>query len=239
MPQSDKQPHVKDDVIHINGQEIPYRLTRSRRRTLGLSVTEAGVRVNVPKWVSQAEIDSFLQERIQWLMRNLEKIEKNRREQPVLGNGETVFYLGVPLQIRVAPCLFADVRRNGRILWVSSPDESSVPELVRNWFRERAAPLLKRRLMAHARKQGGRIPRFDLSDARTQWGICHPDGRIRLNWRLALAPLSIIDYVAAHEVAHLVHADHSQRFWRQVECLCPEADTAREWLNRHGHKLMI
>lgn len=238
MPESHKQ-RVKEEIIRINGQEISYRLTRSRRRTLGLSVTEAGVRVNVPKWVSQTEIDQFLQERIQWLMRNLEKIEQKRREQPVLCHGETVFYLGVPLQIRVAPCLFPDVRRNGRMLWVSSPDEASVPELVRAWFRERAAPLLRRRLMAHARRQGGRIPQFDLSDARTQWGICHPDGRIRLNWRLALAPLSIIDYVAAHEVAHLVHADHSPRFWRQVEILYPEADTAREWLNRHGHRLMI
>ena len=238
MPESSKQQY-KDDVIRINGQEIPYRLTRSRRRTLGLSVTEAGVRVNVPKWVSQQEIDQFLQERIQWLLRNLEKMEQNRREQPVLGHGETVFYLGVPLQIRVAPCLFPDVRRNERVLWLTSPDDASVPELVRTWFRQRAVPLLKRRLMMHARKQGGRVPRFDLSDARTQWGICHPDGRIRLNWRLAQAPLSIIDYVAAHEVAHLVHADHSPRFWRQVEILYPEADTAREWLTRHGHRLMI
>jgi len=238
MPESPKQ-HVKDEVICINGQEIPYRLTRSRRRTLGLSVTESGVRVNVPKWVSQAEIDLFLQERIQWLLRNLEKMEQNRREQTVLGHGETVFYLGVPLQIRVAPCLFADVRRNGRMLWVSSPDDTSVPEQVRTWLRERAVPLLKRRLVVHARRQGGRMPQFGLSDARTQWGICHPDGRIRLNWRLVQAPLSIIDYVAAHEVAHLMYADHSPRFWRQVECICPEADAARDWLNRHGHKLMI
>lgn len=230
---------AKAEIICVNGQEIPYRLTRSRRRTLGLSVTESGVRVNVPKWVSQQEIDQFLQERFQWLLRNLEKMERNRREQPVLSHGETVFYLGVPLQLRVAPCLFPDVRRSGRMLWVSSPDEAAVPELVRAWFRERAEPLLKWRLMLHARRQGGRIPQFGLSDARTQWGICHPDGRIRLNWRLAQAPLSIIDYVAAHEVAHLLHADHSPRFWRQVEAIYPDADTARGWLNRHGHKLMI
>ena len=236
MPES-KQ--VRDDVIRVNGREIPYRLSRSRRRTLGLSVTESGVKVNVPKWVGQEEIDRFLQERIHWLLRNLEKMEQNRREQPMLGHGETVFYLGVPLQIRVAPCLFPDVRRNGRMLWVSSPDAASVPELVRAWLRERAAPLLRRRLCIYARKQGGRIPGFSLSDARTQWGICHPDGRIRLNWRLAQAPLSIIDYVAAHEVAHLVHADHSPRFWRQVESLYPDSGMAREWLNRHGHKLMI
>ncbi len=226
-------------VIHINGREIPYRLNRTRRRTLGLTVSENGVRVNVPKWVSQAEVDRFLHERIDWLLKNLEKLETRRREQPVLRHGETVFYLGVPLQIRVAPCLFSDVRRNGRILWVSCSHEDEVAGLISDWLKQRAARLLRRRLMAYARKQGGRIPRFDLSDARTQWGICHTDGRIRLNWRLAQAPLSIIDYVAAHEVAHLIHADHSARFWAQVEGLYPGAQPARDWLHRHGHKLML
>ncbi len=226
-------------IIHIQGRKIAYCLTRTHRRTLGLSVTDSGVRVNVPKWVSQAEIDRFLHERIDWLLKNLQKIEVRRREQPVLRHGETVFYLGVPLQIRVAPCLFADVRRNGRMLWVSCAQDGEVADLIGDWLKQRATNLLQRRLMMFARKQGGRIPRFDLSDARTQWGICHTDGRIRLNWRLAQAPLSIIDYVAAHEVAHLVHADHSTRFWAQVERLYPNADAAREWLRRHGHKLML
>jgi predicted metal-dependent hydrolase len=226
-------------VIHVQGRAIPYRLTRSRRRTLGLSVTESGVRVNVPKWVNQAEIDRFLQERIDWLLKNLEKLERRRREQPVLRDGENVFFLGVPLKIRVAPCLFPDVRRNGRMLWVSAPDEASVAELIHEWLKSRATLALKRSVLRHARMQGGRVPEFALSDAKTQWGICHPDGRIRLNWRLVQAPPSIIDYVAAHEVAHLRHADHSARFWSQVETLYPEADMAREWLNRHGHKLML
>lgn len=226
-------------VIQVQGREIAYCLTRTRRRTLGLSVSENGIRVNVPKWVSQAEIDRFLHERIDWLLKNLQKLEARRREQPVLQHGETVFYLGVPLQIRVAACLFSDVRRNGRILWVSCAHDHEVAGLIHDWLKQRAARLLRHRLMAYARKQGGRIPRFDLSDARTQWGICHTDGRIRLNWRLAQAPLSIIDYVAAHEVAHLIHADHSARFWAQVERLYPDAQTARDWLHRHGHKLML
>jgi predicted metal-dependent hydrolase len=226
-------------VITIHGREVPYRLTRTRRRTLGLSVTESGVRVNVPKWVSKAEIDLFLHERIDWLLKNLEKIEQTRREQPELRDGENVFFLGIPLKIRAAPCLFPDIRRNGRMLWASVSHENEVPDLVRSWLKTRAAPMLRRRVMRYASIQGGRVPEFALSDAKSQWGICHPDGRIRLNWRLVQAPLSIIDYVAAHEVAHLLHADHSRRFWNQVETLFPEADNARAWLNRHGHKLMI
>lgn len=226
-------------VIKVRGREIPYRLSRTRRRTLGLSVTEAGVRVNVPKWVSQAEIDRFLEERIDWLLKNLKQIEQVRREQPELRDGENVFFLGVPLKIRVVPCLFSDIRRNGRVLWASVPHERDVPELVKDWLKIRAERMLRKRLMHFARKQGQRIPEFSLSDAKTQWGICHPDGRIRLNWRLIQAPLSIIDYVAAHEVAHLLHLDHSRQFWAQVESLCPDAKTARAWLNQHGHKLMI
>lgn len=226
-------------IIHVQGREIPYRLSRTRRRTLGLSVTESGVRVNVPKWVSKAEIDRFLEERIDWLLRNLEKIEQTRREQPVIRDGENVFFLGVPLKIRVAPCLFPDIRRNGRMLWASASHEDEVPELVRSWLKARAAQLLKRRVLRFARLQGDQLPHVALSDARTQWGICHPDGRIRLNWRLIQAPISIIDYVAAHEVAHLLHLDHSRHFWKQVKLLYPDADVAREWLNRHGHKLLI
>lgn len=228
---------TEQGTLQVGGQSVPFALTRSRRKTLGMSVGENGVRINVPWWVARAEIDGFIREREAWLIRTLKQLEARRPAEFDCRDGSTISYLGVKLRLRVVPCLFADVRRVGRVLWVSSPSNAEAVEQVKMWLRHRAQRLLANRVRQFSRKLGRR-PRFALSNARTQWGICHPDGRIRLNWRLIQAPLQVIDYVAAHEVAHLVHLDHSPRFWQQVDALFAGADSGREWLKQNGHGLM-
>jgi predicted metal-dependent hydrolase len=229
---------IEQGTLALGGLRVPYVLTRTRRKTLGLSVGEGGVRVNVPWWVPRAEIDDFIRERESWLIRTLKHMESSRPGKFEWKDGAALSYLGVRLKLRVVPCLFTDVRRVGRVLWISCTRAEEVADLVRGWLRHHAQRLLARRVREFARRLGRR-PAFALSNARSQWGICHPDGRIRLNWRLIQAPLEVIDYVAAHEVAHLVHLDHSPRFWRQVELLYARADGGREWLRKNGHVLMV
>jgi predicted metal-dependent hydrolase len=229
---------TEQGTLDIAGQPVPFVLTRSSRKTLGMSVGEKGVRVNVPWWVSRSEVDDFIRERQAWLAQTLLQVESSRPTELDCHDGAALVYLGVKLRLRVVPCLFTDVRRVGRVLWISSPSDGEAAELVKAWLRHRAQRLLDRRVRQFA-SQLGRCPAFALSNARTQWGICHPDGRIRLNWRLIQAPLHVIDYVAAHEVAHLVHLDHSARFWQQVEVLFAGANRGREWLKRNGHQLMM
>lgn len=228
---------TEQGTLALGSLSVPYVLTRTRRKTLGMSVCEAGVRVNVPWWVPRAEIDEFIRERKAWLIRTLKQMESRRAAQFECTDGAVLSYLGVRLKLRVVPCLFTDVRRVGRVLWVSCTHAEEAADLVKEWLRHRAQRLLARRVREFARCLGRRPP-FALSNARTQWGICHPDGRIRLNWRLIQAPLEVIDYVAAHEVAHLVHLDHSPRFWRQLDALYARADSGREWLNKNGHGLL-
>ena len=228
---------TEEGTLEIGGQPVPFVLTRTRRKTLGMSVGETGVRVNVPWWVPRSEIDEFIRERQVWLERTLKQVETRRPSEIEYKDGATISYLGVKLKLRVVPCLFTDMRRVGRVLWVSVPPDQEVAGMVREWLKLRAQCLLNRRVRQFARRLGRR-PAFALSNARTQWGICHPDGRIRLNWRLIQAPIEVIDYVAAHEVAHLVHLDHSPRFWKQVDALYAQADEGREWLKKNGHTLM-
>ena len=76
-----------------------------------------------------------------------------------------------------------------------------------------------------------------LRDTRSRWGSCSTDGNLMFSWRLILAPRQVLDYVAAHEVAHLVHMDHSSRFWGVVADLCPDYAAPRGWLRREGHGL--
>jgi predicted metal-dependent hydrolase len=134
-----------------------------------------------------------------------------------------VRYLGRTLALDIRPSLFSEVRRDGDILRIHAPYDADIRALIRAWLLEQAERLLAWRLTRIARKQTRAPSRFVLSNAQTQWGSCTRHGHIRLNWRLVQAPLAIIDYVAAHELAHLVHLDHSPRFWAQVAELCPDA----------------
>ncbi|OZA42650.1 MAG: hypothetical protein B7X81_12600 [Hydrogenophilales bacterium 17-61-76] len=143
-------------------------------------------------------------------------------------------------KLALRPCrtgLFDDVRRCGNTLRVQASSGSDPYSLVRDWLQARADRLLAWRLARLARKLGRAPSHFALSNAQTQWGSCTRRGHVRLNWRLVQAPLAIIDYVAAHELAHLVHLDHSPRFWAQVAMLCPDALTRRAELRRMGATL--
>jgi predicted metal-dependent hydrolase len=117
------------------------------------------------------------------------------------------------------------------------PPGSDAMAQVRTWLLARAERVLAWRLARIARKLGHRPSRFALSNAQTQWGSCTRHGHVRLNWRLVQAPLTLIDYVAAHELAHLIHLDHSPRFWAQVAALCPDALARRTELRTMGAAL--
>lgn len=134
-----------------------------------------------------------------------------------------VRYLGRMLTLDIRASLFVDIQRHGDTLRVHAPLDADVGTLVRQWLSAQASRLLAWRIARIARKLGRAPSRFALSDAQTQWGSCTRLGHVRLNWRLVQAPLTLIDYVAAHELAHLVHLDHSPRFWAQVVALCPDA----------------
>jgi hypothetical protein len=148
-----------------------------------------------------------------------------------------VRYLGRALALDIRASLFVGIQRHGDTLRVHAPLDADVAALVRAWLHARASRLLAWRLARFARKLGRAPSRFALSDAQTQWGSCTRRGHIRLNWRLVQAPLTLIDYVAAHELAHLVHLDHSSRFWVQVAALCPDALARRAELRRMSHSL--
>ena len=148
-----------------------------------------------------------------------------------------VRYLGRVLALEIRDSLFADVQRDGNTLRVHAPLDADVGVLIRAWLLARAERLLAWRLARFARKLGRGPSRFALSNAQTQWGSCTRRGHIRLNWRLVQVPLTLIDYVAAHELAHLVHLDHSPRFWAQVAALCPDALARRAELRTMNHSL--
>ena len=107
------------------------------------------------------------------------------------------------------------------------------------WLKDRARALLGERLAHYAARLGVPTPALTLSNARTQWGVCREGGHVRLNWRLIHLPLRLIDYVVAHELAHLREMNHSARFWAVVGRLYPDYAAARAELRDCSHRLPI
>lgn len=210
-------------MLQIGTAAVPYQLRRSsRRRTLGLTVTAHEVRIHAPSWIARPEIERYVIQQHSWLVRTWARMQA-RAPRPESGALAEVRYLGRVLTLDIQPALFSEVRRHGDTLRVYAPHDTDHQTLIRDWLLVRATHLLAWRLARIARRLGRAPSRFALSNAQTQWGSCTRSGHVRLNWRLVQAPLELIDYVAAHELAHLVHLDHSPRFWAQVALLCPEA----------------
>jgi len=96
---------------------------------------------------------------------------------------------------------------------------------------------IERRAMVKATELGKNYKRISIRDPRSRWGSCSPDGVLSFSWRLILAPPYVLDYLAAHEVAHLVEMNHSPRFWRVVAKVCPSVERAKKWLDTYGNDL--
>jgi predicted metal-dependent hydrolase len=189
------------------------------------------VRIHAPSWTPRAEIECYVRQQHDWLRRAWGRMQA-RAPQATAASPSEVRYLGRMLALDVRASLFIEVMREGNTLRVHAPLDADVGAIVRDWLCARAGRLLAWRLARIARRLGRAPSRFALSDAQTQWGSCTRRGHVRLNWRLVQAPLALIDYVAAHELAHLVHLDHSPRFWAQVAALCPDALARRAELRR-------
>ncbi|VCU72087.1 hypothetical protein PIGHUM_04183 [Pigmentiphaga humi] len=236
----------------MEGQPIRFVLQRSRRRTIGFLVSDDGLRVTAPRWVGLAEIDAAVHEKSRWILSKL-RDRQARRERLALNqtrweDGGTLPYLGRRIVIRLdaqrATALDAadpDAPQDGDVLWLALPADAAparVRDTVQAWLQGRARLLFDARLQVFLTRTGLAIKRWRLSSASTRWGSCTSEGHIRLNWRLMHFPVGLIDYVIAHELAHLREMNHGPDFWAQVGQLLPGFEDAREALRRHDPTLL-
>ncbi len=221
---------------------LDYRLQRSKRRTIGFQVSEDGLRVTAPRWVSVADIEAAITEKQQWIFDKLnEQRERSvRRLKPAMQwrDGATFPYLGAEITLRLDESGNVGVRFDAvaRELFISLPawaGEQQLKDRVLGWLQGQARQLFAERLDFYAARLGVQYQRFALSSAATQWGSCTADGRIRLNWRLMHFALPNIDYVIAHELSHLREMNHGPQFWATVQSVLPEFESARKTLKDH------
>lgn len=119
-------------------------------------------------------------------------------------------------------------------LLTAGGDPTHLNRRITDWLKREARQALAERAHLHAAKLGKKISHVSIRDTRSRWGSCSAGGALSFSWRLILTPPEILDYVAAHECAHLVHLNHSARYWRLLASLDVDVEGARAWFDRHG-----
>ncbi|MFZ6689983.1 M48 family metallopeptidase [Undibacterium sp. SXout11W] len=242
-PPQDKTDAGNHRRILMNGTILEYDLQRSKRRSIGFLINDEGLRITAPRWVTISAIESAIHEKQNWILRKLsERHERTLgKREPVMvwGDGAKLAYLGNEIVVRVLNVLNTGAHFDSETneLHVRLPvdaSEQQLKDLIRNWLQQQAKREFNERLPRYAEKLNVHYHSVSLSAATTRWGSCTSQGKIRLNWRLIHFSPLIIDYVIAHELAHLKEMNHSPRFWATVESIFPDFDIARRQLRQHA-----
>jgi predicted metal-dependent hydrolase len=223
--------------LRIDGLDRPIalRISRQARRIiLKIRPDDGRVEVTIPPWTSRRAAGDFAAKNLEWIEERLELLPK-----PVpFAAGAAIPLQGVEHRIVPSGTLRGRVRREDGTLIVPGEPEH-LARRVTDWLKAEARRVICDRVRTKAARAGLKFSNIAVRDTTTRWGSCTCDGCLSFSWRLFLAPDYVLDYVVAHEVAHLRHLDHGARFWKLTATLTDgDVELAKTWLNGHGHDLL-
>lgn len=229
-----------EDVMTLGGREVRYSIRRSARaRRMSLRVLPGtGLEVVLPPGFSLREASTLVRRNQGWVLRALDRLNVADQARVELADGASLPFIGRTLTLRaVNGASRNSVRSRDDILTVSLTAGTPPAVVVEAWYRAQAKKLTGERAAIHAAALGVEFGRIAIKDTRSRWGSCSSKGNLNFSWRLLLGPETVLDYVVAHEVAHLKELNHSPAFWAHVATLCPDFKTQRAWLRKHSRDL--
>ena len=240
--------------IRLGVGSADYRLTRSRRKTIGMSVGPEGLDVRAPRWVSIGAIEQALHEKGAWILRKLQEMQERQKhmESTIIEwrDGICLPYMGETVRLQLdathwfseaGACLQAVDPTPGspvtgllRVSVAQNASPAQIRDAVQAWLMAQAKQLFVERLNHFAPILGVQWRKLSLSNAGSRWGSARIDGAIRLNWRLIHLKPEAIDYVVVHELAHLREMNHSPAFWKVVAEILPDHLERRRALQKEN-----
>ena len=213
------------------------RHRQARRYTLRIDSAAREVVLTMPPRGSLKEAREFAQKHGGWIAARLKRLPK-----------AAPFTHGITLPLRGVPHRIVHRRASRGTVWIEIDDdgdrslcvageEPHIARRINDFLKREARSDLESASRSAAGRLGVRVKRVSIRDQSSRWGSCSTTGSLSFSWRLILAPPFVLDYLAAHEVAHLIEMNHSRRFWRLVERTCPHAGRAKTWLDAHGTDL--
>jgi len=236
--------------FQYEGEEIQYTLTKSKRKTIGIKITNYGeVKVSAPLRASDKAIEDIVYKKAKWILDKLKVARENQgkvKKREYI-NGAAISFLGKEYELRVEEVLIkgASVKFDGQVFNVrvnkdlnNEGKEQFIKEVLTLWMRKKAKEVFEERTKYYANELRLFPKRITIKDQKTLWGSCSSKDNINFNWRLVIATIEILDYVVVHELCHLKHRNHSKEYWDYVEAAMPDYAERRKWLKDNGGSLM-
>lgn len=229
----------RERLVEVAGRSLPLTVrenARATRLTLRIAAGGKGLSVTVPPGTRGVDVDRFVERHQGWLEERLRKVPDRPQLRP-----------GVRVPIRGQPHLIVHVpERRGLASVIAGTDgpelhvhgeRAHLPRRVADHLKREAKADIERLVQKHAATVDKPVRSVRFKDTTSRWGSCSADGNLSFSWRIMMAPPTVIDYLVAHEVAHLVHMNHGPKFWALCRKLCARTDEARAWLKRNGQAL--
>lgn len=216
-------------------------IIRSKRKTIALWVTdESNLIVKAPFEVSEKTINEVITNHISWIEKKknevLSRDPKFTKKEFI--NGEGFLYLGKSYKLIIVKQQEIPLKFNNGFFLLQDY-QGMARQLFINWYKEKAYEKISERVKWYANKRGFVYNKVNITNANRRWGSCSPKGNLNFSWRLIMAPLSVIDYVVVHELAHIEVKNHSKFFWNIVKMLVTDFEKSVDWLKKNEYLLKI
>jgi predicted metal-dependent hydrolase len=213
------------------------RHRRARRYTLRIHPTDREAILTMPPRGTLAEAREFARLHGGWIAARLGRLPKAAPFQtgtvvPLRGAGHRIVH-----RAGERGTVWTETRDSGEKILCVAGGLDYIDRRVHDYLKREARKDLQKSAQAYAQELGVKVKRLSIRDQSSRWGSCTSAGSLSFSWRLILAPPFVLDYLAAHEVAHLVEMNHSARFWRMVARVCPSVERAKKWLDTYGNDL--
>jgi hypothetical protein len=234
--------------IPYGNRKINFEVKRgNRKKTVAIHVSpNALVTVLVPQYLDEEKIRMIVQKRAHWIIERQEQIKKNKDSNSVkeFVSGESFPYLGKYYRLKVMKSTTDTEEKcrlvGGRLVVEvnaksdSENDRKAIKAALMDWYLQHAEEKIKERVSRFARLIGKRPNSTKIKNQEKRWGSCSRTGIIRFNWKIIMAPISIMDYVIVHELCHLFYPHHSPQFWQRVQSIIPDYKKRQHWLKENS-----
>ncbi len=233
--------------IRFGNKQINYEIVHTKRKkTVAIYVGPTFVTVHAPQLISGDEIRSFVQKKARRIIDRQELMKHDRllHHPKEFVSGESFPYSGRQYRLKVLKSVNGLSNTchlmNGRLQVEISKNlqgeevKNAVKEALINWYKHHAERKINERIPHLAQKLGREPTAVQIKDQKRRWGSCSRTGVIRFNWKVAAAPVSVLDYLIVHELCHLFHRNHSRTYWEKVQTIIPDFRRRRDWLRDHS-----